>query len=31
LDKGTRSFASIMGIQADTHLHGQQASLYFSI
>jgi hypothetical protein len=28
LDKGTMSFASIMGIQADTHLHGQQASLY---
>jgi MFS transporter, ACS family, DAL5 transporter family protein len=27
LDKGTLSFASIMGIQKDTHLVGQQASL----
>jgi hypothetical protein len=26
LDKGTLSFASIMGIQKDTHLVGQQAS-----
>lgn len=27
LDKGTMSYASIMGIQDDTHLVGQQASI----
>lgn len=27
LDKGTLSFASIMGIQTDTHLVGQQVSI----
>ena len=27
LDKGTLSFASIMGIQKDTKLHGQQVSI----
>lgn len=26
LDKGTMSYASIMGIQTDLHLHGQQVS-----
>lgn len=26
LDKGTLSYASIMGIQTDLHLHGQQVS-----
>lgn len=26
LDKGTLSFSSIMGIQTDLHLHGQQVS-----
>jgi hypothetical protein len=28
LDKGTLSFASIMGIQKDTHLVGQQVCVY---
>lgn len=27
LDKGTLSYASIMGIQKDLHLHGQQVSI----
>lgn len=27
LDKGTLSYASIMGIQTDLHLHGQQVSI----
>lgn len=27
LDKGTLSFTSIMGLQEDTHLHGQQVRL----
>lgn len=27
LDKGTLSYASIMGIQSDLHLHGQQVSI----
>jgi hypothetical protein len=30
LDKGTMSYASIMGIQDDTHLVGQQASNRYS-
>lgn len=29
LDKGTLSFSSIMGIQMDLNLHGQQVSLRF--
>jgi hypothetical protein len=30
IDKGTLSFASIMGIVPDTHLHGQQVRRLFS-
>jgi hypothetical protein len=30
LDKGTMSYASIMGIQDDTHLVGQQVSFFLS-